>query len=98
MTVSSPCTLGPLKRVIGEETGIGACSGKRDDRAADALADDRVGAGAAGGGDVGGLEFAGGADFGRPVVSTEPCLSNSKVSVSRIGGSSPETVESLPPP
>src|SRR5437763_6416956 len=32
------------------------------------------------------------------VVSRAPCLSNSSTNLSRIGGSSPESVESLPPP
>jgi hypothetical protein len=40
-TVALPPFFGPLKIVIGEEAGIGACSGKElDDRRARALADD----------------------------------------------------------
>ena len=35
---------------------------------------------------------------GRPLVSTEPWRSNSKVIVSMIGGGLPDTVSILPPP
>ena len=72
--------------------------GEVDDRRAVALADDRARAGAAGLRRRWSLAASPRCRLGRPVVSTAPWRSNSRSIVSRIGGSSPETVEILPPP
>ncbi len=62
MIVSFPPFFGPLKRVIGEPTLIASLFRERHHCAAKAFADDRRAAGLAGGGHVGGDEFAFGAD------------------------------------
>src|SRR6478609_2564777 len=97
MIVSSAPFFGPLKRVIGEPTLIGACSGnlttavpKPSPTIASPQALRAVGTSVAIS-----LPLV---HTPRPVVSSAPCLSNSSTKVSRIGGRSPERVESFPPP
>src|ERR1044072_2870774 len=93
--VSLPCFLGPLKKVSGEEAGIGACSGNltiAEPKPLPMIAPPHA------------LRDAGTSvatslpcvQTSRPLVSTAPCLSNSKLSSPRIGGSYQKPLEIVP--
>src|SRR3954452_18076959 len=96
-TVGLPCFLGPLKIVIGEEAGIGADSAKLITALPTPVTTIAPGQSAPACLVVVATSF----DLvqpGRPLVTTEPCLSKKKMICLRIGGVVPSTVLILPLP
>src|SRR6478672_1940012 len=96
-TVGSPPFGLPLKRVIGEETGKGACSGSLIWALPKPLPTIAPGQSLRAVFVVVAIRRPT-EQVGRPVVTTEPWRSNSIEIVSSLGGRPPETVEIRPPP
>ena len=90
-----PCFFGPLKIVIGEEAGIGACSGKLTTALPKPVPTIAPGQSLRACFVVVAASFAI-VQTGRPRVSTAPCLSNQSTICSRIGGGVPSAVSILP--
>src|SRR5215218_358380 len=90
-----PCFGAALKRVIGEEAGIGACSGKMTTALPKPLPTIEPGQSLRACGVVVAASLPG-VQTGRPFVSTSPFLSNQIVTVSTIGGGVPSLVPILP--
>src|SRR4051812_10171967 len=86
-----------LKRVIGEDAGIGPCSGKMTTALPKPVPTIAPGQSLRAWAVVVAANLPG-VQTGRPLVSTLPCLSNQRGTVSRTGGGDPSSVEIFPKP